>query len=135
MRDQFSDSDDIPEVDRRIDFLCVREGTHLVVVEIKRPKSRIRRKELDQIEDYVTFIEGQIRGTTDPNLQYKDVTGYLLCGDVVDDNEVQAKMERLSQTKIYVRRYSDLLEMAEGLHTEFLKRYDQLQANKTNFDS
>ena len=135
LRDQFSDSDDIPEVDRRIDFLCVREGTHLVVVEIKRPKSRIRRKELDQIEDYVTFIEGQIRGTTDPNLQYKDVTGYLLCGDVVDDNEVQAKMERLSQTKIYVRRYSDLLEMAEGLHTEFLKRYDQLQANKTNFDS
>ena len=130
LRDQFSDSDDIPEVNRRIDFLCVREGTHLVVVEIKRPQSRIRRKELDQIEDYVTFIEGQIRGTTDPELQYKDVTGYLLCGNVADDNEVQAKMDRLSQTKIYVRRYSDLLERVEVLHAKFLKRYEQLRSKQ-----
>ena len=132
LRNQFPDSDHIPEVDRRIDFLCVREGTHLVVVEIKRPHSKIRMKELNQIERYVTFIEGQIIGTTDPDLRYKDVTGYLLCGDVVDDNEVQAKMERLSQTKIYVRRYSDLLERVEVLHAKFLKRYNQLQEIKKN---
>ena len=130
LRDQFPDSDDIPEVDRRIDFLCVREGTHLVVVEIKRPKSRIRRKELDQIEDYVTFIAGQIRGTSDPDLRYDSVTGYLLGGDVADDNEVQVKMERLSQTNIYVRRYSDLLERVEVLHAKFLRRYNQLQAKQ-----
>ena len=130
LRDQFPGSDDIPDVDRRIDFLCVREGTHLVVVEIKRPKSRIRKKELDQIEDYVTFIEGQIRGTSDPDLRYDNVTGYLLGGDVADDNEVQAKMERLSQTNIYVRRYSDLLERVEVLHAKFLERYNQLQAKQ-----
>ena len=87
----FQAGDDIPDVDRRIDFLCVREGTHLVVVEIKRPHSRIRKKELDQIENYVTFIEGQIRGTSDPDLRYDNVTGYLLGGEVSDDNEVQAK--------------------------------------------
>ena len=130
LRDQFPDSDDIPDVDRRIDFLCVREGTHLVVVEIKRPKTRIRRKELEQIEDYVTFIEGKIRGTSDPELRYENVTGYLLGGDVSNDNEVQAKMRRLSQTNIYVRQYSDLLERVEVLHAQFLKRYNQLQKKK-----
>ena len=130
LRETFPESDDIPEVDRRIDFLCVSEGTHLVVVEIKRPKSIIRRKELDQIEDYVTFIEGQIRGTTDPSFLYDGVTGYLLGGDVANDNEVQAKMARLAQTRIYVRRYINLLEMVEKSHAEFLERYNQLQKKK-----
>lgn len=133
LRDQFSNSDDdIPEVNRRIDFLCVREGTHLVVVEIKRPHSKIRIEELNQVERYVTFIEGQIRGTSDPDLRYDNVTGYLLGGDVSNDNEVQAKMERLSQTNIYVRRYSDLLERVEVLHAKFLRRYNQLQKKKNS---
>ena len=130
LRDTFPDSDIIPEVDRRIDFLCVREGTHLIVVEIKRPQSRISTKELDQILNYVTFIDGQIRGKSDPDFQYKEVSGYLLCGDVVDNDEVQARMDRLALSKIYVRHYTDLLEMAEGLHTEFLERYNQLQAKQ-----
>ena len=131
LRDQFSNSDDdIPEVNRRIDFLCVREGTHLVVVEIKRPHSKIRIEELNQVERYVTFIEGKIIGDSDPDVRYEDVTGYLLCGEVSDDNEVQAKMTRLSQTKIYVRRYRSLLGMVEELHAEILKRYNQLQEKK-----
>ena len=130
LRNTFPESDTIPEVDRRIDFLCVSEVTHLVVVEIKRPKSIIRRQELDQIENYVTFIEGQIRGTTDPAFRYDSVTGYLLGGDVDDDNEVQAKMERLAQTKIYVRLYTNLLGMVEKSHAEFRKRYNQLRKIK-----
>ena len=60
LRDEFPKSDTIPEVDRRIDFLCVSERTHLIVVEIKRPQSRISMKELDQIFKYVTFIDGEI---------------------------------------------------------------------------
>ena len=129
LRDKFPESDDIPEVNRRIDFLCVSEGTHLIVVEIKRPQSKVSTKELDQILDYVTFIEGQIRGQTDPDFQY-EVSGYLLCGDVVNDNQVQARMDRLALSKIYVRHYADLLKMARQLHTEFLERYRQLQEAK-----
>ena len=132
LRKKFPNSDHIPEVDRRIDFLCVREGTHLVVVEIKRPHSKIRMKELNQVERYVTFIEGQIIGDSDPDVRYEDVTGYLLCGEVSDDNEVQAKMTRLSRTKIYVRRYRSLLGMVEDSHSELLERYDQLQEKNNN---
>ena len=129
LREHFPESDDVPEKNRRIDFLCVSQEKHLIVVEIKRPQSRISTDELDQILDYVTFIEGQIRGQSDPDFQ-KEVSGYLLCGDVVDDKQVQARMDRLALSKIYVRHYSDLLKMAQQLHTEFLERYKELQKVK-----
>ena len=129
LREHFPESDDVPEKNRRIDFLCVSQGTHLIVVEIKRPQSRISTDELDQILDYVTFIEGQIRGQSDPDFQY-EVSGYLLCGDVVNDNQVQARMDRLALSKIYVRHYTELLKMAQQLHTEFLDRYKELQKVK-----
>ncbi|MDE0016479.1 MAG: ATP-binding protein [Candidatus Poribacteria bacterium] len=135
LRDEFPESDTIPEVDRRIDFLCVSERTHLIVVEIKRPQSRISMKELDQIFKYVTFIDGQIRGSSDPDFQYTEVSGYLFCGDVVDDREVQATVDRLALSKIYVRYYADLLKMAEQLHTEFLERYNELQKVKQRTDN
>ena len=130
LRDRFPESDDIPDTDRRIDFLCAREGKHLVVVEIKRPQSKIRMRELEQIESYVNFIQAQILGTSDPDLQSIDVSGYLLCGDVDNDNEVQAKKARLAQTKIYVRLYTDLLDMVKRSHSEFLKRYNELREAK-----
>lgn len=135
LRDKFPESDTIPEVDRRIDFLCVSERTHLIVVEIKRPQSRISTKELDQIFNYVTFIDGQIRGNSDPDFPYKEVSGYLLCGDVVDDREVQAKVDRLASSKIYVRHYADLLKMAEQLHIESLEKYNKLQEVKQRTDN
>jgi len=73
LRERFPD-DDLPADDRRIDFLCVWEGTHLVVVEIK----------LAQIEEYVGFMRDYVQRTSDPDLRHKEVTGYLLCGDLAD---------------------------------------------------
>ena len=130
LRDTFSESDDIPETDRRIDFLCVREGTHLVVVEIKRPKSKASVDELNQIEDYVSFMRDHIKRTTDPHYQYKTVTGYLLCGNLVNTYKVREKRENLAEAGIYIKRYEDLIEMVQRAHTEFLKRYNELQEAK-----
>ena len=70
------------------------------------------------------------RGSSDPDFQYTEVSGYLLCGGVVNDREVQATVDRLALSKIYVRYYADLLKMAEKLHTEFLNRYEDLQKAK-----
>lgn len=130
LRDTFPESDDIPEVDRRIDFLCVREGTHLVVVEIKRPKSKASVDELNQIEDYVSFMRDHIKRTTDPHYQYNTVTGYLLCGNLVDTYKVREKRENLAEVGIYIKRYEDLLDMVQRSHTESLKRYEDLQKAK-----
>lgn len=130
LRDTFSESDDMPETDRRIDFLCVSEGTHLVVVEIKRPQSKASMDALEQIEDYVNFVRDQIDRTTDPDHRYETATGYLLCGDLVDDYRVRGKRKNLEKAQIYIKRYGDLLGMVQRTHTEFLERYNQLRETK-----
>ena len=132
LRDTFPEGSDVPEENRRIDFLCVREGTHLVVVEIKRPGSKVSREELRQIEDYVIFVENSLQGTTDPESQYQEVTGYLLCGDLVDTPYVRGRRENLARSRIYIRRYRDLLSMVQRAHAEFLNRYKRLRAAKQN---
>ena len=127
LRDRFPEPVDLPEIDKRIDFLCVRESANLVVVEIKRPKLKASMKELDQIERYVSFIRDHIDKTTDPEYKYENVTGYLLCGDTVDTYEVRGKRENLAKAQIYIKMYSDLLEMARRIHKDFIDRYNQLR--------
>jgi hypothetical protein len=132
LRAKFPEDDTVLEEDRRIDFLCVKEGNNLVVVEIKRPKLKASRKELEQIEEYVIFVRDYAKNTTDPELRIDDVTGYLLCGDLVDTFLVRGKRQNLQDSKIYVRRYADLLAMVKKNHAEFLSRYDQLRRAKQN---
>ena len=102
----------------------------MVVVEIKRPRSKVTVKELNQIEEYVSFMRDYIQRTTDPDYQYEAVTGYLLCGDLVDTYQVRGKRRNLANSQIYVRRYMDLLNMVEGSHKKFLARYNQLREAK-----
>ncbi len=116
--------------DRRIDFLCVRESTSLVVVEIKRPQAKAGEKQLRQIESYVNFMRSYVKRTSDPDFHFTDVIGYLLCGDVVDTAQVRGVRQNLEHAKIYVRRYNDLLRLVEANHKEFLSRYDALRKAK-----
>ena len=127
---EFPKRDDVPEINRRIDFLCVREGTHLVVVEIKRPQSKASVKELEQIEEYVNFMRDHAGKVSDPDSNYKEVIGYLLCGELVAHYRVREKTRNLSSAHIYVKRYTELLGSVERMHKEFLDRYNQLQEAK-----
>jgi Histidine kinase-, DNA gyrase B-, and HSP90-like ATPase len=129
LRQQFPD-EAAPEADRRIDFLCVREGTQLVVVEIKRPISHASVKQLEQIEEYVYFMRDLANRTNDPDLRSKEVVGYLLCGELVDTWQVREKSKTLAASNIYVRRYQDLLMMVQRSHKEFLERYERLRNAK-----
>ena len=129
LREKFPEKSDM-EANRRIDFLCVRDSTNLAVVEIKRPKSKTSVKELNQIEEYVSFMRNHIQQTTDPDYKYEEVTGYLLCGSLVDTYQVRGKRRNLERSQIYVRRYTDLLGMVKRAHGEFLKRYNQLREAK-----
>jgi hypothetical protein len=127
LRERFPDGDQ-PEVDRRIDFLCVREGKQLVVVEIKRPSVQASTKEFSQIEEYVHFMRDLVQKSNDPDTATDDVVGYLLVGGVVDKGMVRQKAATLAQSRIYVRTYNDLLEMVKRSHKEFLSRYSELRA-------
>ena len=132
LRDHFPENEEELEENKRIDFLCVGEGTTLVVVEIKRPQLRATLKDLEQIEQYVRFARTQIRKSSDPACKYENVVGYLLCGTLVNTDDVQEKMNILSQSQIYVRRYGELLGMVKQAHADFLERYDQLRKAKQN---
>ena len=56
--------------------------------------------------------------------------GYLLCGDLVDTYQVRGKRENLANSRIYVRRYVELLDMVKRIHNESLERYNQLREAK-----
>lgn len=130
LRQNFPEPPDLPDGDRRIDFLCVREGTRLVVVEIKKPNLRASVKELEQIEEQVNFARNYVLKTTDPEYQYTGVTGYLLCGNLVNTYNAIGKRENLANAGIYVRLYSDLLSMAKRVHRELIERYNDLKKAK-----
>ena len=127
LSEKYPEASNVPESNRRIDFLCVREGTNLVVVEIKRPKSRVSKKDLEQIEEYVMFVRDHVESTTDPDYRMKEVIGYLLCGDLVNTSYARQKRKNLERSQIYIRRYIDLLDIVKRAHRDFLERYDQLQ--------
>lgn len=128
LREHFPQNSDVPETNRRIDFLCVSERTNLVVVEIKRPKSQASVDDLLQIERYVNFLRARVRQSTDS--RYEDVTGYLLCGGLVNNDEVREKKDNLAAARIYIRMYTDLLETVKRVHAEFLDRYRRLREAK-----
>jgi len=125
LRERFP-NDSLPEEDKRIDFLCVREGTVLVVVEIKRPGDKASTRQLDQIEEYVSFMRDYVARSND-DLGYREVVGYLLCGDLVDTYQVRGRRDNLQKAGIFVRRYADLLQLVKKSHDEFLTRYTQLR--------
>ena len=124
---QFPEDGGIKAGDRRIDFLCVKESSNLIVVEIKRPKSKVSVKELNQIEEYVNFMRDHVKKTTDESMRYSNVVGYLLCGTMVDTYNARERRENLEKAGIYVRTYRDLLSMVEANHRDFLKKYSQLR--------
>ena len=127
LREKFPEPNDLPEKNRRIDFLCVRESTNLVVVEIKRPSLKASSKELNQIEDQINFARDRISKTTDAETGYTNAIGYLLCGDMVNTYQVAGKRKNLAASGIYVRLYSDLLGMARRVHRELIDRYEALK--------
>ena len=132
LREEFPEPPELPEGDRRIDFLCVREGTNLVVVEIKRPGFKASDHALNQIEEQVNFAYERISKSTDPERRFESVTGYLLCGDLVNTYNARGKRRNLANAGIYVQLYSDLLATAERVHKEFINRYNDLREAKAS---
>jgi hypothetical protein len=130
LKSNFPEPIDTPDVDRRIDFLCVKESDTLIIIEIKRPSVKASKKEFDQILEYVSFIREYVEKTTDPEFKNKRVMAYLLVGSVTESSLNKTTRQVLANSDIYVRLYSDLLGMVKKLHEDFLQRYKQLQEVK-----
>lgn len=110
--------------DRRIDFLCQRFANSVFIIELKRPKSILRGKELDQAMDYVTFIEDRIG-----NESGTKVCCYLIGERLSSDKSVEKKAQSYKDSgHVYVKTYTELLANAKMYHNEFIEKYEALKA-------
>ena len=116
------------ESDRRIDFLCTSLANQRFVIELKRPQHRIKKKDIEQAQDYRLFVENH-SGTE--HFDKKQVFAYIVVGDRnVRDNSLKELINVWEKEgKIFIRTYGDLLEQARKYHSEFIDRYELMENN------
>jgi len=117
--EEFPEAEDVPEENRRIDFLCLGYGNVLNVIELKRPESTIGKRELRQLEDYVLRVKALIG--SDPECSYQTVVGYIIGGRISRNIEVRMMVERFRQNSMYVRTYEDLQRVIWNVHGQFIE--------------
>ena len=119
---------DLEEANRRIDFLCTSVSNHRFVIEIKRPKHKITKKDIDQAKDYRSFIEEHC--DTDPQFPNR-VISYIVGGRIQDDRQTKDEIESMRRTdKVYVKTFNQLLTDAVNYHYEFITKYEDFMKNK-----
>ncbi len=111
---------------KRIDFLCFTSWNDIIVIELKRPGHAISKKDLDQLREYVLFIQQRKRGTA-PELAERRVFGYLICEKMQQNAAFQVALDDHKKADRYVLQYSDLATYAERLHQEYMDKYDEIQ--------
>ncbi len=124
LKDKFPDTD-FDEKNRRIDFLCVKLVDTLFVIELKRPRHTLRLEDLDQVEEYVSFLKEKYIGNS-PESPSR-VEAYLIVGENSENRRVKLRMDALKSEGIYVKLYNELLAEARQYHNEFIEKYEQLK--------
>jgi hypothetical protein len=125
LKASYSDANEELESDRRIDFVCMTIANNFFIIELKRPRHKLRKKDIEQAIDYRTFIE-KLHGNEATSAN--SVVAYIVCGERNEDRIV-ADMAEAYRAKglIFVRTYSELLHNARSYHQEFIDRYDEMQ--------
>ncbi|WP_167492175.1 ATP-binding protein [Leptospira koniambonensis] len=121
LKDNFKEPQEKPDINRRLDFVCIGAGDTIHVVELKRPRAKIGKDELSQLEEYVAFIKQQL-GNAPNGRSYRSASGYIIGEDIKDDFYTKEKIETLEKNRMYVRKYADLLSMAKKLHHDFSEK-------------
>jgi len=121
LKEKFGEAD-LNESDRRIDFLCQNFADSFFIIELKRPKTVISAKELNQGLKYVSFIRAHLGNEYGANI-YCYIVGERLAG--TEEVQMMAKAYR-NDNLVYIKPYSELLENARKYHQEFIDKYNEL---------
>jgi len=124
LKDYFKE-DEVPEENRRIDFLCFSSWGEFIILELKKPSAVIGEKEINQLRDYVIFIKDKIK--TSGQFANSPVYGYLICEKIQKLAPIDTIIEDMKASGRFVLKYTDLASYAEKLHMEFIEKYDELQ--------
>jgi len=127
LKEKFDDSNK-PEHNRRLDFLCTDNGEVIHVIELKRPCIKITEKELQQISEYVEFIETQFPKTVG------HVKGYLISNNMSFGPGISKMAKSLESNNIYIKSYSDLLAEARRYNRDLYDEYVKITEAKNEAD-
>jgi hypothetical protein len=116
----------------------------IIIIELKRPKIRLGKKQFDKIEEYANEIRKEPVVNGD-NIFWE----YYLIGDDIDDYIKTNKIDSMKNygevqrglalnienggVKIYVRKWSDILEVEWEYKMKYLKDKLQLKAKEMNY--
>jgi hypothetical protein len=106
---------------RRLDFFCLGDKYQVAhVVEAKRPGATVGREELDQLRDYVLFLQRRLQeDSTDPEHRRSVVKGLLIADKIRPEDAGHAQMYQKGGI-MDIRKWKGLLTTAEIMHQEFL---------------
>lgn len=124
LKEKFPD-EDLPEHDRRLDFLCSDNNGVVHIIELKRPSVKITEKQLSQIYDYVDFLEQHNPGNIEK------IEGYLISDTMADDSKTKKMIKDAERGGIYVKSYSDLLTEARRYNKQYFDLYEEIKEKAT----
>ena len=117
----------LDEKDRQMDFLAIGVGDTIHVVELKRPGHRVDSSDMDQLLDYVTFVEEKMGNTPG---RYKVVAGYIVASGIRDDRLTRVRVKEAASNRRYVRTYEDLIVAAKNLHEDYEKKLREFERHE-----
>jgi len=121
LKDNFPDKNVKYDSNKRLDFLCINHIGVFFIIELKRPKSVIGIKAIQQGLTYAAFIKQHM--STEFNQQ---VVCIVLGGKLSSKPEVISLSDSLSNDgKVYFNSYSQLLSQAMRYHEEIIETFDK----------
>ena len=124
LKRNFSDETDLPDSNRRLDFLCTNSAGVIHIIELKRPRIRLKTKEIQQISEYVEFIETQFPQTQG------HVKGFLISDNMTYEPGAEKVRKGLESVDIFVKSYSDLLAEARRYNDDLYRMYENISSKK-----
>lgn len=118
-------NEDLDSENKRIDFLCHSSGETLYVIEIKRPKVKVGKKQLDQLKEYLAFIEDKVLANSETS--FKNVIGYIVSNELDNSTLIKRELEN-SAGYFYFRRYDEMLATSKKYHQEFINKKEELES-------
>ena len=111
---------------KRPDFFCMRGGSDVLVIELKRPGEAAGKVELTQIADYVDILRDWVQSgnperLTGLKINPENIEGFLIAYDYQNDPTVDGQMKRLEDAGIHCCKWYDLLQAAEDDQREYLE--------------
>ena len=117
----------LDEKDRQMDFLAIGVGDTIHVVELKRPGHRVNSGDMDQLLDYVTFVEEMLGNAPGG---YKVVAGYIVASGIRDDRLTKVRVKEAASNRRYVKTYEDLIVAAKNLHEDYEKKLREFERHE-----